>query len=329
MNWRTWKLAGLAATWTLATMVGRTAAQVPNPMPAGTGTAVAASPADSKPAAVVNGRAISMAELENALKQGGPSAVAVPDEQRRAAQRQTLVVLIDDMLMQQFLAQNTPTVPDVELDKKLAEMDAGLRKENKSLAEFYHNTGLTETQVRSNIGFTLRWHAYARAHVTDAMVEKYYQDYKDFFDGVTVKASHIVLRVPPTAPAAEQQAARAKLTELREQITSGKLDFAEAAKKNSQCPSAPGGGDIGYFPRKWVVDEAFAKAAFAMKVGDVSDVVPSEYGLHLIKVTDRKPGQGSDFTKIKEDVREFCTEDVRQSLLAGMRKEAKIEVNLP
>src|SRR5262249_58132443 len=139
----------------------------------------------------------------------------------------------------------------------------------------------------------------------------YYNDFKDFFDGVTVKASHIVLRVPPTAPAPDVQAARQKLTDLRTQITGGKLDFGEAAKKNSQCPSAPGGGDIGYFPRKWVVDEPFAKAAFALKVGDISDVVQTDYGLHLVKVTDRKPGQPSDYEKIKDKGREIYVEKMR------------------
>jgi peptidyl-prolyl cis-trans isomerase C len=325
-----WKVAGLAGTCALACVIGSATAQSPNPPPTGGAAAPGvASTAEPKPVAIVNGQAIPMAELEAVLKQSGPSAVPVPDDQRRAAQRQTLAMLIDDTLMHQFLTQNTPAVTDADLDKKLAEMDAGLRKENKSLAEFYRNSGLTEAQVRANIGYTMRWHAYARQHVTEAMVEKYYTDYKDFFDGVTVKASHIVLRVPPTAPAEEQQAARAKLAQLHDQIVSGKLDFAEAAKKNSQCPSAPGGGDIGYFPRKWVVDEAFAKAAFALKVGDVSDVVQSDFGLHLIKVTDRKPGQTSDLAKIREDVREFCTEEVRQGLLAQMRKDAKIEVNLP
>jgi peptidyl-prolyl cis-trans isomerase C len=327
MKRRTWKVAGLAGTCALACIVWRATAQSPNPTPVGTATPAATT--EAKPVAVVNGQAISMTELETVLKQAGPSAVPMPDEQRRAAQRQTLAMLIDDTLMHQFLAQNTPAVTDADLDKKLAEMDAGLRKENKSLAEFYRNSGLTETQVRANIGYTMRWHAYARQHVTDAMVEQYYKDFKDFFDGVTVKASHVVFLVPPSAPPADQQAARAKLTELREQIITGKLDFAEAAKKHSQCPSAPAGGDIGYFPRKWVVDEAFAKAAFALKVGEVSDVVQSDFGLHLIKVTDRKPGQASELAKIKEDVREFCTEDIRQSLLAQMRKDAKIEVNLP
>ncbi len=334
MTRRTWKIGlaagaralakvGLAAgAWALACVLGR--AQEPVAAPAG-----AAAPAAVKPAAVVNGEAIPMAELEAVLKQAGPSAVPVPDEQRRAAQRQALAALVDEALMRQFLAQSAPPVGDADVDKKLAEMDAELKKQGKSLAEFCRDVGQPEAKVRAGIGNAMRWQAYARTQIGDAAVEKYYKDYKDFFDRVEVKASHIVLRVPPTAPAAEQQAARDKLQALRAEIVAGKLDFAEAAKKHSQCPSAPGGGDIGFFPRMWVVEEPFARAAFALKVGEVSDVVQTGYGLHLIKVTDRKAGEPSDFAKIKDVVRDICTEDARQALLAKVRKDAKVEVFLP
>ena len=66
-----------------------------------------------------------------------------------------------------------------------------------------------------------------------------------------------------------------------------------------------------------------------MKVGDVSDVVETDYGLHLIKVTDRKPGQPSEYNKVKDEVRELCTEEMRLALLAQQRKAAHIEINLP
>jgi parvulin-like peptidyl-prolyl isomerase len=93
--------------------------------------------------------------------------------------------------------------------------------------------------------------------------------------------------------------------------------------------TAPTGGDVGFFPRKFVVDEAFARAAFSMKTGEVSDVVQTGYGLHLIKVTERKAGEASDFAKTKDDVRQVCEEDMRQTILARMRADAKIKITLP
>ena len=74
-------------------------------------------------------------------------------------------------------------------------------------------------------------HARHMPRTTEPVVQQYYQDNRDAFEGTMVRASHIVLRLPPNAPEAEAAAARAKLTDLRAQIVAGKLDFAEAAKK--------------------------------------------------------------------------------------------------
>lgn len=308
-------LAGLAA---FALTAGPACAQAPG--------------GAAKPAAVVNGEPIALADVEALIKAGvGPAAVEVPEGKRREMRREALGALIDQLLLQQFLRQYGPRIDPVEASKKLAELEAELKKQNKTLADFLKDSGQTEAQLRAHLITMLQWRDYGKARLSEVDVRKYYDEYKDFFDGVTVRASHIVLRVSPGASDVEVQAARTKLLQIRQEIESKKIDFAEAAKKYSQCPSAPGGGDIGYFPRLWAVDEAFARAAFnpALKVGDVTGVVQSEYGLHLIKVTDRKAGQPSDYAKIKDDVREFCTEDLRQRLLADLRKKARIEVNLP
>ena len=80
---------------------------------------------------------------------------------------------------------------------------------------------------------------------------------------------------------------------------------------------------------KFQVEEPFARAAFALKVGEVSDIVQTGYGLHLIKVTDRKAnGPPSDFEKIKEEVREACAMEMMNNLVARERQVAKIEINL-
>jgi peptidyl-prolyl cis-trans isomerase C len=197
------------------------------------------------------------------------------------------------------------------------------------LADFYKESGQTEAQLRTNILNMLRWAAYVKEHVTEADVQRYFEQSRDFFDRVAVRASHVVLRISPAASPGEREQVRTRLQTLRQEIVGGKIDFAEAAKKFSQCTSASNGGDIGYFPRKLAVEEPFAKAAFALKVGDISEVVETDYGMHLIKVTDRKPGQPADYNKIKEEVRELYTEEMRLAVLAQQRKTAQIEINLP
>ena len=123
--------------------------------------------------------------------------------------------------------------------------------------------------------------------------------------------------------------AKQKLTTLREEIAAKKISFADAAAKYSQCPDAPKGGDLGFFARKWMVEEPFAKAAFALKVGEMSQVVTTDYGCHLILVTDRNAGVTADYEQVKEDVRDCLLEEIRQNTLLELRRIAKVEVKLP
>ncbi len=308
--------------WTLGALTGAVA------LAWGVWHTMAQTPAGSKPVAVVNGEAITMADLEIALHQAGPMVVQLPEAQKKQLQAQALGFLIDKTLMKQFLTRNKVPVDTNEVNRKVAEMEAALKKAGKSLQDFCRERSLTVEQLREGVAGDVQWHTYARQHLTEADVEQFYKDSKDFFDKTTVRASHILLRLPATATESERAQARAKLTELRAQILAGKVDFAEAAKAHSQCPTAPKGGDVGFFLRKWMFDESFARAAFALQVGQISDVVESEFGLHLIKLTDRKVGELSDYTKIKDQVAEVCMEDLALHILTQQRKAAKIEVNL-
>ncbi len=317
MKLQKWAAGGAASVAACAMLAGVGLAQAPG--------------SSNKPAAVVDGVAISMSEVDALIKQAGPMATAPTDAQRRQMQHDALTMLIDDVLMQEFLQKHGPKVEPAEVEKRLKELDVALGKQTpkKTRQDFYKETGLNEAQLRANVITGLQWASFVKEHLTDADLKRYFDENREFFDRVAVRASHIVLRVPPNASEVERQATRAKLENLRQEILSGKVDFAEAAKKHSQCTSAPNGGDIGYFQRKFIVDDAFAKAAFGLKVGELSGVVQTDYGMHLIKVTDRKPGQPADFETIKEMVRETCVNEMRMAILDEQRKTAHVEVNLP
>jgi parvulin-like peptidyl-prolyl isomerase len=279
--------------------------------------------------ATVNGQTITMAEVDTVLK-ARPLPVEVPKAQKDQMVYQIVGMLIDGHLWEQYLQKNGPRMDKREVDKRMAELEQAVKKAGKTMQDYYKDSGQNESQVRAGILSVLQWDAIARARIGDADVKHYFDENKDFFEGVTVRASHIMLKVPANAADADRQAARDKLLAIRAHIVAGKLDFAEAAKRYSQCTTAPEGGDLGLFPRKMVVDECIAKAAFALSVNDVSEVVQSEYGLHLIKVTERKAGeQPSDFEKIKDVVRDFCTEELRMAVLAQQRKTADVKITMP
>jgi len=310
----TWKARILAGTLALAGVVGGASAQAPAP----------------PVAAKVNGVPISMAEFQAVmnLTGGGPDAVEQPADRKKMIQLQALGVLIDEMLMTQFLAQNAPPPSPAEVDKKMAELLEDLKKQGKSLIDFCKEASTSPEVLRKDLAIRLQWTNYTMSQIPDAQLQRYYQEYKEFFDKVAVRVSHIVLRVPQGTPEADKAKLRAQLTEIRNQVLAQKISFAQAAKNWSMCPSNSQGGDIGYIPRKGP-DENFARVAYATPVGQISDIVESEYGLHVILVTERKPGQPSDFNTAKEDVRMMCMAELWQVILAEQRKKARIEIFLP
>jgi peptidyl-prolyl cis-trans isomerase C len=319
------KLAGCTA---LVVLASGAAGQTP-PSPSAVVPVTATVPA--KPAAIVNGEAIPAGELDRVVEMLLKEKFKVQpatEAQRRQIRLEVLGLLINDALMRQFMQKHAPKVEPAAVDKELAALAAQLQKQDppKTLQDFYRDTHQSEAQFRAVLASRLQWDAYVKAQVREADVKRYYEESKDFFDQVAVRASHIVIQVPASATDGERKAARDKLQAIRAEIIAGKLDFAEAAKKHSQCPSAPHGGDIGYFSRKGMLDENFARAAYALKAGDVSEIVTTDYGLHLIKVTDRKPGKPSDFEKIKDEVRDWYVQELAQQVLTNERKSAKIEM---
>jgi peptidyl-prolyl cis-trans isomerase C len=320
MRARTWAVVSLASAVFLAL--------------AFPGPRVQAQATGPKPAAVVNGQVITLSEVDAAVKVMNGNvqvAVQVPESKRRQMRLEALGMLADNLLLQQYLRKNAPPADPKEMARHLADLEMALKKENKKLPDYLAENGMTETQLRDQVVNALQWRDYTQSRVSDAMVEQYYKDNKEFFDGVQVRASHILIRVPFKAGDADVQAAQNKLKSVRQEIDSGKITFEEAAKKYSQCPSGTEGGDVGYFPRKFVWDEEFAKAAFnpQLKIGDMIGLVRTEQGWHLIKLTDRKPGMSADYAKIKNDVRDLYMTELRMSIVAAQRKVAKLEINLP
>lgn len=284
-------------------------------------------PAAEKIAAVVNGEPITVAELDASLAPPAPAAPASAI-QKRQQQLDGLQMLIDDRLVRQFLKQQGPKVEAAELERQLAALEAGLKAQNRTVEDYLKEAGLTPTQIRENFLRMLQLAKYVDTQLASVSMKTYYEANRDFFDRTSVRSSEIVLRVDPAATPADRQKAIDKLKAIRGNLLAGKTDFGAAAKLYSQSPSASRGGDIGFIVRKFQVDEAYARTAFRMKPGEVSEVIETEAGYCLIWVTDRKAGKARDYEEVAQDVRECCEAELKLNLLNELRKKAKIEVKL-
>ena len=317
MRGRKWTIRGAACTLTILCAAGGAVGQTDNKN-------------GNKPAAVVNDEIITMAQVEAVLKKDGPMAVPMTEATRKQNQQIALDALINEVLMRQFLLKNAPPIDAREVNVQMSGLVAGLKRQGKSLAEFCRERNQTEEQIKADIAAQMQWILFGRQHISDQDVEKFYQENKDMFDKVLVRASEIMLRVPPQANDPDKAQARAQLTEIRNKILANQLDFAQAAKQYSHGITKEEGGDLDWFPHiKGILPASILNAAFSMQPGQISDVIESEAGMHLIKVTDRKPGEPSDFNKIKEEVRLICIEEMQQNIIAQLRKEAKVQINLP
>lgn len=139
--------------------------------------------------------------------------------------------------------------------------------------------------------------------VNEADLKTYYEQNAQRLSGTEERrASHILIASPKTAPAADREKAKAKAQELLAQVKKSPDTFADVARKNSQDPgSAPNGGDLDFFARGSMV-KPFEDAAFGMKKGDISDVVESEFGYHVIKLTDIKAPKQRSFDEMKPEL---------------------------
>ncbi|MDZ4397771.1 SurA N-terminal domain-containing protein [Hydrogenophaga sp.] len=116
------------------------------------------------------------------------------------------------------------------------------------------------------------------------------------------RASHILINAPASAPAADRQKAKARAEELLAAVRKAPGTFAEVAKKNSQdTGSAPNGGDLDFFARGAMV-KPFEDTAFALKKGDISDVVETDFGYHIIQLTDIKAPRQRSFEEMKAEI---------------------------
>ncbi|MBC3795539.1 peptidylprolyl isomerase [Acetobacterium tundrae] len=147
--------------------------------------------------------------------------------------------------------------------------------------------------------------------VQDEEIEKFYNENPtQFIASDSIRASHILL---PT----EQQA-----IDIIEEIKNGK-SFEAAAKEFSTCPSSDKGGDLSYFSKGQMVPE-FETAAFALEIDEMTEVpVQTQFGYHIIKLTDRKTSQTIPYDAVKENVRNFLLREKQNRAFIGKVDELK------
>lgn len=170
--------------------------------------------------------------------------------------------------------------------------------------------------------------------VTDADAQKYYDEHKEIFNiPAAIRASHILIRADKNMPKKDQEAAQKKAADILRDIETKKITFEKAAEQYSSDGTRSRGGDLGFFSKGQMVPP-FEKAAFAMKKGEMSKApVKTDFGWHIIKVTDTREASVRPFSEVKDDIK---ADIQRQNQIKAveaerdvLRKKYKVTITAP
>lgn len=284
----------------------------------------------------VNGTPITRAELDRAVTTILTQSHApknIPAEAQKQVEENALNQLIGSELLYQAGSKRKIKDLDKQVEEKLsqgkarfsttAEFEAALKANNideKELKKIIRKeiiiTNLYQTDVIDKIT------------VTDAEVKKFYDENKDKFKKPeSYHASHILIGVDPQATPAEKKKAREKAEAIRKKLLAG-ADFAKLAKEDSTCPSKEKGGDLGTFSKGDMVPE-FEKATEALKPGQISDVVETQFGYHIIKLIEKKDAGVVPFDEVNDKIQGYLKQTKAQKALLEyvdeLKSKAKIE----
>lgn len=292
--------------------------------------------APTDPVAKVNGTIITRLDLDRAVKvlvSQNRLPQPLPPESLKQAEEAALDQLISAELLYQAGRKTEIKDLDKQVDEKVSQNKAkfpsteefekalkSVEMTEKDLKEFTRKDVVISNFIEKNIA--------EKTKVTEADAKKFYDDNPDKFkQEPSVKASHILCGVEASATAEEKKKAKEKAEALLKRIKAGE-DFATLAKSESTCPSSKQGGDLGFFSKGQMV-APFEKAAFALKPGEVSDVVETQFGYHIIKLTEKKEGGTIKFDEVKEKIENYLKNlKIQKAIgeyLVELKGKAKIE----
>ena len=304
----------------------------------GAGAAGAAEQApDGDKAATVNGQVITKTELDQEL-QPVLQRMAMQGQQPQPEQvAEIREKVLDSLINRELLVQDAKAQGvSVEAEALDAQMEQvrGQFPEEAQFKEALSQMGIDEETLRAQMRQRLLIQKLIEERiakdvtVTDEEAQAYYAAHPEQFKtGEQIRARHILIKSEPEASDTDKKEARQKLEEVQGKLEKGE-SFADLAEEYSEGPSGPKGGDLGYFERGQMV-KPFEDAAFALKDDEVSEIVETRFGFHLIKAVDRKAASTTPFAEIKDQIKaQLKKQAVQETVgehLEALKAKAEIE----
>jgi peptidyl-prolyl cis-trans isomerase C len=293
-------------------------------------------PADGA-VATVNGTVISKSEFDlqvGRVLEGLRRSGKFPSE---LEQNQIRGEVLNNLIARELLYQETQEkgikADEGAVDEQLKQLKGRFPSEAEYQSAM-SRMNLTEAEVKSKLARDIAIQQLIedqigpKVSVSEEEIKSYYDSNPDMFKvPEQVRASHILIKVDSQADKAQKDEARKKIETVQKKLKKGE-DFGTLAKEYSQGPSSGNKGDLGFFRRGQMV-KPFEDAAFALKPGELSGIVETRFGYHLIKVTDKKAASTLTYAEVKDRLGQYIKQQKAQKELGlyvdGLRKDAKVE----
>jgi len=291
----------------------------------------------TKKAVVVNGVVIDQAEIDREFAEVEKQAMAqgqkIPDDRMEQIRNSILDNLINEELLVQESKNHGIKVEPSEVEAAFADIQKRFNDADaleKALAESNMTADELKTKIKRGIAAKklIDSQVINTIVVSEAENRAFYDAHPEYFkQAEQVKASHILVKCDSSAEASVKDEAKKKIKDIQKKLKDGEL-FSELAKQFSDCPSKKQGGDLGFFERDKMV-KPFADAAFALQTDEISDIVETDFGFHLIRVTDKKAASTEGYETVKEKIdshlRQGKIKEAVGNYIEKLREKAAIE----
>ena len=292
--------------------------------------------------AVVNDEVITLSELNNAFEpyqERVTANVQGPDREKALGETKTTLLnrMIDNLLMEQESRKTGITVRNEEVTEAIDDMQKQRKISPDEFRKAMQREGITLDAYRNDIRDQLmrmkliRRDIKAKVAVTDEEIGEYYRKHREDYEGKeAVRIRQILLLLPKEENPAAKEKLRADADAIHKRLLNGE-PFELLAAKFSQGPAAAEGGDIGYI-EKGMIHAEVEDAAFRLPLNQISGVIESSVGFHIIQVVDRRGAGVKAIENVREEIREKIDREKMEKKfgewLEELRKKSHIEIKL-
>ena len=277
----------------------------------------------------VDGKILKKSELENYIQDIIKMLKdKIPADKQKELRENVKKKLVDEFIMKTLLvnemAKNKIEVSEQEIKVATDKMKAILPP-NKKLDEFLKENKISKEDIvlGAKVEKYLNLQTGKNAKPTQKEISKFYSDNRDklFKASESVHVRHILVAINKGDNDKVKAGKKEKIENLRKQLLNGG-NFAELARKNSDCPSKEAGGDLNFIKRGQTV-KPFEDAAFSQEKNVIGPVITTEYGYHIIQVLERKPIKAIALDEVKDKISAYLEKQKRSNIFASLLKKLK------